>query len=52
VATREGTDWGKTARKTQKRTLKQILEAEERKGAADEADSDKEIEEFLQKVIK
>ena len=51
VAVGAGTNWGKTARKTQKRTLKQILEAE-RKGAADEADSDKEIEEFLQNVIK
>ena len=47
-----GTAWGKSARTKQRRTLKQILEAEERKGAIDEADSDKEIEEFLQKSIK
>ncbi len=46
-----GLNWGKDARRNQRRTLKQILEAEERKGAVEEADSDKEIEEFLQKVI-
>ncbi len=46
-----GLNWGKTTRRKQRRTLKQILEAEERRGAVEEADSDKEIEEFLQKVI-
>ena len=50
LASGTGADWGKNARKKQRRTLKQILEAE-RKGAMEEADSDKEIEEFLQKVI-
>ena len=52
VALAAGMTWGKSARKKQRRTLKQILEAEERKGAMGEADSDKEIEEFLQKAIK
>ena len=51
VASGTGLNWGNSAREKQRRTLKQILEAEERKGVAEEADSDKEIEEFLQKVI-
>ena len=46
-----GVNWGQGTRSKQRRTLKQILEAEERKGAVEEADSDKEIEEFLQKAV-
>ena len=52
VASGAGTAWGESARKTQMRTLKQILEAEERKGAMDETESDKEVEEFLHRAIK
>lgn len=45
---RKGTDWGKKARRRQRRVLRGILEAEEkRRREEDEAESDKEIEEFL-----
>ena len=43
-----GLDWGKKARRRQRGLIRSILEAEERlKREAEEADSDKEIEEFL-----
>lgn len=45
---RKGTDWGKKARRRQRRVLRGILEAEEkRRREEEEAESDKEIEEFL-----
>ncbi|KAI9840720.1 MAG: hypothetical protein M1837_001343 [Sclerophora amabilis] len=46
---RTGADWGRTARRKQRRMIRQILEADERLKAAEaEADeSDKDIEEFL-----
>ncbi|MCJ1465462.1 hypothetical protein MMC07_004080 [Pseudocyphellaria aurata] len=47
-----GTDWGRNARRRQRRTIKSIMEAEEKlRAEQEEADSDKEIEEFLRKVI-
>ena len=43
-----GMDWGKTARRRQRRVLRGLLEAEQkRRQAEEEAGSDKEIEEFL-----
>lgn len=47
---RRGTavDWGKKARRRQRRLVRGILEAEEKlRRAEEEADSDREIEEFL-----
>lgn len=44
----KGLDWGRQARRRQRRMIRQLLEAEERaKAEAVEADSDREIEEFL-----
>lgn len=41
-------DWGRQARQRQRRTLRKLLEAEEKsRQEAAEADSDREIEEFL-----
>lgn len=46
-----GTDWGRTARRRQRRLIRKILEAEEKLKAEEaELDSDKEIEEFLEKL--
>lgn len=45
-----GADWGKKARRRQRRVIRKILEAEEKLSAEQaEADSDKDIEEFLVK---
>ncbi|CAK7207679.1 hypothetical protein SEUCBS139899_010490 [Sporothrix eucalyptigena] len=44
-----GTDWGKTARKRQRRVLRKMLEAHEQALADAQADDeDKDIEEFLE----
>lgn len=46
------TSWGKGARRRQRKMIKEIVEAEEKRRAEEEmADSDKEIEEFLRKTI-
>lgn len=46
------TNWGRTARRRQRKLIKSIVEAEEKSKAEEEAaDSDKEIEEFLRKAI-
>lgn len=46
------TNWGRNARKRQRKMIKSIVEAEEKRRAEEEeADSDKEIEQFLRKVI-
>lgn len=46
------TNWGRKARRRQRRIIKSTVEAEEKlRAEKDEADSDKEIEEFLRKVI-
>lgn len=43
-----GVDWGKKARRRQRRLIRGILEAEEKlRREEEEADSDREIEEFL-----
>lgn len=45
-----GTDWGRSARRRQRQLIRKILEAEEKlKAEEEEADSDKDIEEFLDK---
>jgi len=45
---RKGTDWGKKARRRQRRVIRNILDQEERmRKENEEADSDKEIEEYL-----
>ena len=45
---RTGTDWGKAARQRQRRVMKQLLDAEEKKRLDDEeAESDKELEQFM-----
>lgn len=45
-------NWGKGARRRQKRMIKEITEAEaKRKAIEEEADSDQEIEEFLRNAI-
>ncbi|KAI9754688.1 MAG: hypothetical protein M4579_004593 [Chaenotheca gracillima] len=45
-----GVDWGKNARRKQRRMIKQLLEADEKRRLEDEeAESDKDIEEFLEK---
>lgn len=47
-----GTNWGRNARRRQRKMIKSIVEAEEKlRAEQEEADSDKEIEEFLRKVI-
>lgn len=49
-ATGQSLDWGRAARRRQRRMLRQLLEAEERsKREQAEGDSDREIEEFLVK---
>lgn len=46
------TNWGRNARRRQRKTIKSIVEAEEKlRAEQEEADSDKEIEQFLRKVI-
>ena len=48
ATTRTGSDWGKTARRRQRRVMRQLLEAEEKKRLEDEeAESDKELEQFM-----
>lgn len=48
TVTRTGTDWGKAARRRQRRVMSQLLEAEEKKRLEDEeAESDKELEQFM-----
>ncbi|KAI9832286.1 MAG: hypothetical protein M1819_004464 [Sarea resinae] len=50
VALGTGADWGKKARRRQRQMIKNILAAEEKRLAEEaEADSDKDIEEFLVK---
>ena len=45
-------NWGRNARRRQRKMIKSMVEAEEKRRAEEEeADSDKEIEEFLRKVI-
>lgn len=45
-----GTDWGRNARRRQRQLIRKILEAEEKLKADEaEADSDKDIEEFLER---
>lgn len=47
-----GTNWGRKARRRQRKMIKSIAKAEEKLTAEqEEADSDREIEEFLRKVI-
>ncbi|KAI9728044.1 MAG: hypothetical protein M1834_007858 [Cirrosporium novae-zelandiae] len=41
-------EWGKQARRRQRKMIRKILEAEEKVREQDEAESDKEIEEFLE----
>ncbi|KAI9669198.1 MAG: hypothetical protein M1817_004740 [Caeruleum heppii] len=46
-----GANWGKTARRRQRAMIRSLLDAEEKRKAEEaEADSDKEIEEFLVKT--
>lgn len=46
------TNWGRKARRRQRRMIKSTVEAEEKlRAEQEEADSDKEIEEFLRKAI-
>ncbi len=46
----KGTDWGRSARRRQRQLIRKILAAEDKLKAEEaEADSDKEIEEFLEK---
>lgn len=48
IAAASGADWGKAARKRQRRVLRKLLEAHEQKLADEQADEeDKEIQEFL-----
>lgn len=53
-----GSNWGKSARRKQRHMVRQIVEAEEKLTTTEveeedeETASDKEIEEFLQRVIK
>ena len=48
VGPASGTDWGKMARKRQRRVLRKLLEVHEQKLADEQADEeDKEIQEFL-----
>lgn len=48
AVTRTGMDWGKAARQRQRRVMKQLLDAEEKKRLDDEeAESDKELEQFM-----
>lgn len=45
---RRGTDWGKKARRRQREMIRELLDVEEeRRKAEQEAESDKEIEQFL-----
>lgn len=45
---KKNTDWGKKSRRRQRRVIRQLLDEEERmRKENEEADSDKEIEEFL-----
>ena len=47
-----GTNWGRNARRRQRKMIKSIVEAEEKlRAEQEEADSDEEIEEFLRKVV-
>lgn len=47
-----GTNWGGNARRRQRKLIKSIVDAEEQlRAEEEEADSDKEIEEFLRKVV-
>ena len=46
-----GTTWGEKARQRQGRPIRELVEGSEEPSGAD-ADSDKEIEEFLRKTIK
>ncbi|CAK7220650.1 hypothetical protein SCUCBS95973_004231 [Sporothrix curviconia] len=49
TSTATGTDWGKNARKRQRKMLRQLLEAHEQQLADAQADEeDKDIEEFLE----
>ncbi|CAK7240226.1 MAG: hypothetical protein STHCBS139747_001664 [Sporothrix thermara] len=49
AAAASGTDWGKNARKRQRKMLRQLLEAHEQQLADAQADEeDKDIEEFLE----
>ncbi|CAK7562644.1 MAG: hypothetical protein SEPTF4163_000492 [Sporothrix epigloea] len=49
TSTASGTDWGKNARKRQRKMLRQMLEAHEQQLADAQADEeDKDIEEFLE----
>lgn len=46
------TTWGRNARRRQRKLIKSCLEVKEKlRAEEEEADSDKEIEEFLRKVI-
>ena len=48
----QGPNWGRTARRRQRKIIKRAVEAEEKRRAEEEeADSDKEIEEFLRNAI-
>ena len=48
--TKSGATWGEKARQRQKRPIRELVEGNEETSGAD-ADSDKEIEEFLRKTI-
>ncbi|KAH0560034.1 hypothetical protein GP486_003445 [Trichoglossum hirsutum] len=43
-----GVDWGRSARRRQRKVIRKLLEAEEKRLAEEGEDSDKDIEEFLE----